>query len=48
MNVYYRPPKVKPNKNKSSKPLPEWNNTIGDLEKYKLNSSEVVRLYDFS
>lgn len=43
MKIYYRPPKVKPSKNKA-KPLPEWNSTINDLGKYKLTSTEVVRI----
>jgi hypothetical protein len=42
MKIYYVPPKVKPSKNKSSKPLPEWNSNINDLEKYKLTSTECV------
>lgn len=43
MKVYYRPPKVKPSKNKSNKPLPEWNSTINNLDQYKLTSSEVLK-----
>lgn len=45
MKVYYRPPKVKPNKNKKTKPLPEWNSSINDLNKYKLTSSEIVKMF---
>ena len=32
-----------PNPNSKPKPLPEWNNNINDLEKYKLSSSETVK-----
>jgi hypothetical protein len=44
MKIMYKPPKVKPSKNKT-KPLPEWNDTINNLDKYKLTSSEVVRIF---
>jgi hypothetical protein len=30
------------NKIKNTLPLPEWNNCINDLDKYKLSSAEVV------
>ncbi len=33
-----------PNSNSKPKPLPEWNNNINDLDKYKLSSSETVNL----
>jgi hypothetical protein len=32
-----------PNSNSKPKPLPEWNNNINDLDKYKLSSSETVK-----
>ena len=32
-------PSNKPNK---PKPLPEWNTTINDVDKYKLSSTEIV------
>lgn len=42
MKIMYKPPKVKPAKNKKNKPLPEWNDTINNLDRFKLSSSEVV------
>lgn len=43
----YKPPKVKPNKNKKTKPLPEWNDSINNLDKFKLTSSESVKIILF-
>lgn len=40
MKIHYRPPKVKASKNK--KPLPEWNSTVSDIDKYKLSSTDIV------
>ena len=45
MKIFYQPPKVKINKKKKAKPLPEWNDSINDLGKYKLSSSEIVKFY---
>jgi hypothetical protein len=41
MKIYYKPPKVKPRKNKN-KPLPEWNDSINNLDKFKLTSTQIV------
>ena len=45
MKIYYRPPKVKIDKNKINKPIPEWDSSINDLHKYKLSSTEIVKYY---
>jgi hypothetical protein len=40
--IYFKPPKVKTKRRNTNQPLPEWNSTINDLNKYKLTSSEIV------
>jgi hypothetical protein len=43
MNMYYKPPKVTA-KRKTGIPLPEWNSDVTDMKKYKLSSTEIVRI----
>ncbi len=36
-------PNAPTNKPNNPKPLPEWNATINDVDKYKLSSAEIVK-----
>lgn len=37
-------PNAPTNKPHNPKPLPEWNATINDVDKYKLSSAEIVKI----
>ena len=37
-------PNAPTNKTNNVKPLPEWNNSINDTDRYKLTSTEIVKL----